>query len=297
MNRWMAGLAAALGVAALWLTAGGSSAGTFRKEGAGGELPGKVVKLPRPPFNGATLKTGRPPRTRLVRVSERRNKITDQEAWFKANGLSLPTFDSDLGQGDRGSIPEAVPDSFSGQRLVRAIRDKGGVLAVYGPDFAGGRHLLVFDAGGAQARFAFDFTSYIQPPRVVAADREFVDETVQWADQEDGLLYVSNFHRTYAKSSGGLNGYITAIDLKTGKVRWRSRPLVCNTANFAVHKDVILTGYGFTAEPDYLYLLDRKTGAILQTIKLKSGPEYVIPKGSRVFVRAYDTDYVFRLTP
>ncbi len=71
---------------------------------------------------------------------------------------------------------------------------------------------------------------------------------------------------------------------------------MCNSRNFAVSGDALIAGYGFTAEPDWLYVLDRKTGAVVQKLRLASGPEYVIARGDRVFVRCYNTDYVFKLT-
>jgi hypothetical protein len=78
-------------------------------------------------------------------------------------------------------------------------------------------------------------------------------------------------------------------------VLWRSRPLVANAASFIVVGDVLITGYGFTAEPDFLYLLNRRSGAVIQTIPLRSGPEYLALKKDVLLVRTYNTDAVFRL--
>jgi hypothetical protein len=44
-----------------------------------------------------------------------------------------------------------------------------------------------------------------------------------------------------------------------------------------------------------LYVLDRRTGRIVQRVALKSAPEHLRLKGDRVYVRCYDMDYVFRL--
>lgn len=259
------------------------------------------VRLPRPPFAYSFRGPGKakpaPSRVRLVRVSERRNKITDQEQWFRTNGLSLPVVESNLPGGNHGELPDGAPRTYRGKGLIQAIRDGESLLLIYGTDYSRGQFLLVYDTAGGQVRSAFDFATYLQPPRFAKGERAFVDEGLQWADVEDGVLYVSSFHRTYAASSGGLNGYLTALDLKIGRLLWRSRPLVCNASTFLVRSNVILTGYGFTREPDYLYLLDRRTGAVLQTVRLRSGPEFLLAKGDRIYVRSYDTDYVFRLTP
>ena len=93
------------------------------------------------------------------------------------------------------------------------------------------------------------------------------------------MLYVQNGHLTYAKSSYGQNAYITAIDAQTKRRLWRSKALVANAQTFAVTPDYLLTGYGFTAEPDYLYLLDRRTGRVVERLSLPSGPERITRSG------------------
>jgi hypothetical protein len=42
-------------------------------------------------------------------------------------------------------------------------------------------------------------------------------------------------------------------------------------------------------------VLRRKTGDVIQKITLKSGPDYIIRKNNDIFVRTYDTDYIFRI--
>lgn len=257
----------------------------------------KPVALPRPPF-AYFYQGAKPPvpTAKLIKISEKPNRITDTDRWFQTNNIQWPALDADrLSRGDRGRLPPAIPLQFAGHRLIRAVISSPLVLAIYGEDFAGGRYVVGYDPARQSFLFAFDFKHYIAPPAYVTADRGFVDERVQWAHVADGVLYVSNFHRTYARSSKGLNGYITAIDLATSRLLWRSRPLVCNTANFIVIGGVLITGYGFTAEPDFLYLLSRANGAIHQTIPLRSGPEYLALKNDRVLVRTNNTDAVFRV--
>ena len=55
----------------------------------------------------------------------------------------------------------------------------------------------------------------------------------------------------------------------------------------------IVAGYGFTAEPDFVVVLDRATGAVQQRIKVPSGPEVFALVGERLYVRTYDRDLVF----
>jgi hypothetical protein len=251
--------------------------------------------LPRPPF--AYFYPGKAPeagtRLRLVKVSEQRNRITDTKAWFDRNGLRLPLAVGRLENEEIGPAPVGVPATLDGERLIRAIESGPRLLLLYGPNYSDARILVAWDRKAGRPVYALDFANYLNPPRIAPREAEFVTEGVQWAAEADGLLYVSNFHRTYAKSSGNQNGYVTALDPKTGRLLWRSRPLVVNTLNFLVQGDAILTGYGFTAEPDFLYVLSRATGAVAQSVRIRSAAEYLIPKADRLYVRAYDTDYVF----
>jgi hypothetical protein len=251
--------------------------------------------LPRPPFE-YSYSGGKKPAARtglrLVKLSERRNQITDTEAWFRRHDLVLPTLGSELPDGEK--LPEMVPETFAGARLIRAIESGLGLLLLYSPDFSGARYLVARDRKEERPVYALDFVHFRTPPRVAPGEGEFVEEGVHWAAEADGGLYVANFHRTYAKSSGGKNAYLTALDPKTGQLVWRSRPLVANAQNFVIRSDAIVSGYGFTTEPDFLYVLDRATGAVAQTVPIRSAPEYLIPKNDRLYVRAYDTDYLFR---
>ncbi len=68
-------------------------------------------------------------------------------------------------------------------------------------------------------------------------------------------------------SSYGQNAYVTAFDAKTKQRLWRSKALVANAQTFAVTPGYLITGYGFTAEPDWLYLLDRRTGRVVERLE------------------------------
>lgn len=158
------------------------------------------------------------------------------------------------------------------------------------------RILLSVDYETGDQNWAIDFSSYaIDPSHEVG--RSVVRQSVRWAEEHNGILYVSNWHRTYAESSGGLNGYITALDLGDMSVVWRSEPLVCNSENFLIIGDTIVSGYGFTDEPDYVYLLNRLTGEVYHRIRVGSAPEYLVFENPNLFVRCYDTDYVLEVIP
>ncbi len=162
---------------------------------------------------------------------------------------------------------------------------------MYGKDGASARILV-----GVGEGYAFDFKNYVWPPHIRAGEREFVYEEIMWANEAGGVLYVQNGHLTYARSSYGQNAYVTAIDPKTGRRLWRSKALVANAGTFAVTPRYLVTGYGFTAEDDWLYLLDRRTGRVVERLALPSGPERITKAdGERFVVRTYDHVIVVKL--
>ena len=244
-----------------------------------------VTALPAPDFDRADAEKMSAGSATLKRLSSRPNKITDEEEWFRRNGLALERFDLD-------GLPPGIPGTFRDARLVQALYGSESYLLLYGKDFAGARYVVGMAKDGAFL-YAFDFASFLDAPGVKTD--ELNEQPVTWAAEKDGVLYVANGHRTYASASKGKNAYLTAIDLKSGKILWRSRPLVANALNFAVVGDLIVSGYGFTKEPDFLYLIDRKTGNVIGTHPLKSGPDYILEKDGRLYVRTYNTDDVFEI--
>jgi outer membrane protein assembly factor BamB len=163
-------------------------------------------------------------------------------------------------------------------------------LRIDGPD-GNTQHLVV-----ARDRYAYDFRKFAWPPRIAPGEREFVYEQVVFAKEAAGTLFVETAHSTYAKSSYGLNAYLNAVDLKTRKLRWRSPALVANAANLVLLNDTIVAGYGFTAEPDYLYAIDRGTGRVQGRLLLPSGPQRIARHGNVLTVDTYDHRLVVRVT-
>ena len=167
-------------------------------------------------------------------------------------------------------------------------------FVLYGRDGSTGRYLVAYDRG-ADPLYGFDFARYAIPPRVRPGNLGLVYEQPQWAQEAGGVVYVENAHLTYATASYGQNAYITAIDLKSRKAVWRSPALVGNALNFLVTPQYLITGYGFTNEPDFLYLLDRRTGRVVDRLLLPNGPETITRSGNLIHVRTYDHVVVVRL--
>ncbi len=258
----------------------------------------KLVQLPAPAFNRQAGMSGKAPASgpRLAIVSSKRNQITDEEAWFTANDLKLPLYRvTDASSANLPELPPNVPTGYKGNLLIKAIRQDKTITLIYGKDYASGRYLIAIDKESGKFRYGFDFINYTQSPDYIAADRDYIFQSTEWAVEEGNTIYVSHHHMTYARSSKGMNAYITAIDTRAGRALWRSRPLVSNANNFEVIGDLIVSGYGFTAEPDFLYLLDKKTGDLRQQLAVKSKADYIIYKNNRIYVRMYDTDVVVNL--
>ncbi|WP_437670475.1 hypothetical protein [Sorangium sp. So ce131] len=269
-------------------------------DGAAGEaLEAKTpVKLAPPPFVQTLVRPapgGGAAAPRLVKVSEKKNAITDEAEWFTRNGVALPLLQvPDSPWSGPGPLPASVPARYREHVLVKAI-DHGDHLALfYGPSPSDGRLLAILDKARKVVAF-FDVDSFLTPTEFEPKDASFVRGELRWAEARDGVLYVATAHRTYAASSKGKNAYLSALDLASGQLLWQSAPLVCNAGNFVLRGDHLLCGYGFTAEPDFLYVLERTTGKIASKIPLKSGPDVLIEKDGKLFVRTYDTDYVFEI--
>jgi hypothetical protein len=177
------------------------------------------------------------------------------------------------------SPPASAPKRFRGAELQFAIRQRPHVFLVYG-----GRYLVK-----ASQSYAIDFANFTRPPNGAWL------EEIRWAREVDGVLYVEHTHLTYASATRSLNAYISAIDLAKKRTLWRSPALVANARTFVVTGDLIVSGYGFTAEPDFLYLLDRRSGKVLDRLAVPSGPEIIKLRGNRLHVRTYDRQVVARV--
>lgn len=243
---------------------------------------------------------------RLTLLGCTANGTVDYEEWFGSIGCwpSVTFHGGGVNDAIRGGTPPSGVDRIlrapgnTRFHLYQLIRGSEAVFAVYGdpPNRFGcvlkPRILVVREPDG-DTPLVLDFLSYAHGPADLQDEADYTFQQIRWAHMTDGVLYVSNAHRTYAESSGGLNAFVTAIDPETLTVLWRSEPLVSNSENFLVIGDAILTGYGFTDEPDLLYTLDRHTGETIGSIQLPSAPEYLWSDGGTLLVRCVGWDLEF----
>ena len=250
-----------------------------------------------PPGFSGSVKNGSAAVSHKISVlSSSPNEITDDEKWFRENDLSLPVYSvPNSFRGIKGDVPEGTPVSYRGEMLVRAMYSDKYTFFVYGRNFSEGRYLIITDREVTKVHHILDFKNYVLSPDYVEADRMFIDQSIGWVEVEGNTLFISHGHNTYAESSKGMNAYITAIDLTDYSVLWRTKPLVCNTHNFIIYDDMIVCGYGFTAEKDYMYTLNKETGAVAQKLLIKTGPDIIVRKGDKLYVRTYNRDYIFKV--
>jgi hypothetical protein len=186
----------------------------------------------------------------------------------------------------RPGPPAWAPRHFRGAELVVTASQPGTTFLGYG-DHAGLTRWLVAKGPAHRTKAVLDVTSL---GRAGSWPLE-----LRWAWQAGGTVYLANAHRTYAATTRNRNAYLTAVSADDGRVLWQSPALVANADRFAVVGDVIVTGYGFTAEPDWLYAIDRRSGALLGRLALPSAPEWITARGRTLTVRTYDHRLVVRL--
>lgn len=108
----------------------------------------------------------------------------------------------------------------------------------------------------------------------------------------DDIFYGISVTNGYAQPD---SCFMFAYDLENEKLLWRSADQTYNSMNFLVKGDVIFCGYGFTAEDDYLYQLDKNTGEVIDRLPLKKMPDLMAEKDDRLYVHTYSYDYVIQV--
>lgn len=109
---------------------------------------------------------------------------------------------------------------------------------------------------------------------------------------ENGIFYGASVMNGYAQPD---TCFMFAYDLENEKLLWRSADQTYNSMNFLAKGDVIFCGYGFTAEDDYLYQLDKNTGEVIDRLLLKKMPDLMAEKDDKLYVHTYSYDYVIEV--
>ncbi len=109
---------------------------------------------------------------------------------------------------------------------------------------------------------------------------------------KDGIFYGASVANGYAQPN---TCFMFAYDLENEKLLWRSADQSYNSMNFVVEGDVLICGYGFTAEPDYLYQINRNTGEIIDRLLLKKMPDLIVEQYGKLYVHTYSYNYVIEI--
>ena len=109
---------------------------------------------------------------------------------------------------------------------------------------------------------------------------------------KDGIFYGASVANGYAQPN---TCFMFAYDLENEKLLWRSADQSYNSMNFVVKGDVLICGYGFTAETDYLYQINRNTGEIIDRLLLKKMPDLIVEQDGKLYVHTYSYNYVISI--
>lgn len=237
------------------------------------------IKLPKPPFYYYLISSINPSAevNKVNKLTLRQSSVKsipivreDSKA-FQASSYVVPNQYQNI----KGNLPAGIPTEYKGQMLVQAIKGANNVILIYGLNFGENRYLVVLNKPMTKIEKIYDFDNYAISPKYVQKDFDYIHQQIRWAVVENGILYISHSHRTYAKSSNGANGFISAIRINDNKLLWRTSSLVSNARNFQILGNVIVSGYGFTGEKDYLYQINKQTGKTVDRIVLKDAPDYI----------------------
>ncbi len=186
-------------------------------------------------------------------------------------------------------IPDHVPAKLGTLELFLLDEADGGHLAFYRDPYGVGSCAL----GGTHANCAYAARFYtsggtlawsLDLGTVMSRPDQLEVQDIRLAD---GVLYFNEACQSYAADAGGTCSSLVAVDPRAGRVLWRTTPLVSN-GRFLIRGCYVVAGYGFTAEPDAVFLVDRGTGAVRQKIGVSSAPErYKLVRPNELAVTLY----------
>jgi hypothetical protein len=238
----------------------------------------QFTAMPAPDFTGHVLKLDKSRKqVKLKQLSCKQNGITDDDDWFFNNDL--------VRREERVELP-------MGQFAPRfRYRTGGYLITTYGENWGNTLKVTITDEAQQTLYAAYDFESYkFSPKTTLMGNTQSLDDFII----EGNILYFSFGTNSYSDGAGYQTGYIAAFDMEKQELIWVSQPLTCNS-HFAVVDNSITCGYGFTSEPDNLFILDKYSGQRIQKLTLKKMALEVVPKNGYLYVRTYSYDYLFEI--
>ena len=241
------------------------------------QLEYNYTMLPAPDFTGHQLKrnTSRP-QVVLKPVSSEPDESYSDEYWAEKYDIALVE-----------SRVEETPLYKFGFRLCYTAN--GYHVYTLGTTYGDTSKMVITDENDTQVLAAYDFENFRFSPKTTLMGN---DQKIQFAIIEGNILFVAHGCNTYSDGTGYQTGYISAIDLNTDEIIWTTRPMTCNS-EFAISGNSIICGYGFSHEPDYLYIVDKYSGQRVKRTSLRTAAENIAVKGKKVYVHCYNYNYVF----
>lgn len=238
----------------------------------------QFTAMPAPDFTGHVLKLDKSRKhVKLKQLSCKANEITDDDEWFLNNDL--------VRREERVELP-------MGQFAPRfRYRTGGYLITTYGENWGNTLKVTITDETQQTLYAAYDFESYkFSPKTTLMGNTQSLDDFII----EGNVLYFSFGTNGYSDGAGYQTGYIAAFDMEKQEIIWTTQPLTCNS-HFAIVDNSIICGYGFTSEPDNLFILDKYSGQRIQKLSLKKMALEVVPKTGYLYVRTYSYDYLFKI--
>lgn len=212
---------------------------------------------------------------KLTPVSEIGNDISSVEDWFEQNRLYLPMANGSLSESARQIHEEADIDYDRWQSVSAPVFFDDNYIYQWSTE-----NIIIYDRETGQTKYVVQISSDHWSPMG------------NCACVKDGILYIGTIHNGYAMEN---SCYLIAYDIENDKLLWRSEDQTYNSMNFIIKDGIILCGYGFTAEPDYIYQISLDTGKVLSKTLVAKMPDLLVEKDGQLYVHTYSYDYVLAI--
>lgn len=264
-----------------------------------------------PSFNGKTLAKAPAGKSRTLQLARTKySKPLDDYTTLALPSLKLgniighPT----LGWDDTDfKVPEGVPAAYHDKWALNDVFTDGDYpVAIYGrmpgeEPLPWGKSEKDLSCRGREPHLIM----LLDPSRevkkvyntrdITITEKDSLFQQVTWAVVKDGVLYFSEC-TIAAPGKDSQGNYLVAVDTKTDKTIWMSKPRTVNSDNFLIVDNSIICGLGGSGITDYIYVLNRFTGVKTQEYWIPTAANwFAIGEDKRLYVSLYDKHVAFRI--
>ena len=271
----------------------------------------EIVLIEVPSFNGKTLAKAPAGKSRTLQlVRTKYSKPLENYTTLALPSLKLgniighPT----LGWDDTDfKIPEGVPAVYDDEWALNDVFTDGDYpVAIYGrmpsdkplpwgeseKDIScRGRdpHLIMLLDPSKEVKKVYNTRN------LTVTEKDSLYQSVEWAVVKDGVLYFSECTVT-APDKDSQGNYLVAVDTKTDKTIWMSKPRTVNSDNFLIVDNSIICGLGGSGITDYIYVLNRYTGVKMYEYWIPTAAYwFAIGEDKNLYVTLYDKHVAFKI--